>query len=192
VPTTSLPSPIPSAAPSPFPSRDCAEDECAYSVRLLPDADAFAAVSEITMWVDYYAEGATPKGTALYTSDDHLDRTYACLRTGCFTMRFRFAENATGLSFAVESSEGSLVEHLDDAVAGDLQRFYFCAETDACRVDVFPTFSPTISSVPTPSPTALPSGAPSSFPSPSASCGRDDFREILTGQITKHRHRRIS
>ena len=50
----------------------------------------------------------------------------------------------------------------------------------------------TISSVPTPSPTALPSASPSSFPSPSASCGRDNFREILTGQLRKNRHRRIS
>ena len=143
----------------------CEEDECAYSVRLLPDGGSFAAVSEITMWVDYFAEGATPKGTAIYRSEgNHADRTYACLRTGCYTMRFRFAENSTGLAFAVETSEGSLVHDIDDAVAGDLQRYYFCAETDACRVDVFPTFSPTASPIPTANPTPAPSSAPTPSP----------------------------
>jgi len=112
----------------------------------------------VSLWVDYYDEGETPKGTALLEeTSDHLDRRYACLRDGCFSARFRFSRDAgEGLSFsATGSGAGSLAYELRAANASDIQRYYFCVED--CEVQGAPSAAPTASGAPTPGPSALPS-----------------------------------
>ncbi|KAH8050074.1 tRNA-Phe hydroxylase [Aureococcus anophagefferens] len=129
------PSPAPSLAPSPYPSRECAGAN-RVSLRFFPDEAAWTTVTE-TVWnatVDF-STGASAATRVVSTTYAHAapfrDRVYDCAPEGCTSLEFAFADLSVAgtLAYRVSTELSSIYVAFDgDASA---ERFHYCIAAGA-------------------------------------------------------------